>query len=202
MNRLPILAGVAAGAMLLAQTAFAVGCKPPMPGSWGPYGGYGPAFKPHPQYRAIPHHRGPWAAPGYRPGGPYPMMPPAWHGGRMVPPAAGAATAGGGVPKSGADAAAADTPAAMASAMPGDSAAVTVGQMRFGPGRVVVKKGATVTWSFEDGMPHTVTAVDGSFDSGRLAGGGRFSHTFDQVGTFAYYCALHPSMRGEVAVVE
>jgi hypothetical protein len=47
------------------------------------------------------------------------MMPPAWHGGRMAPSAAGAATAGGGAPKSGADAAAADTPAAMAGAMPG-----------------------------------------------------------------------------------
>jgi plastocyanin len=200
MNRLPILAGVAAGAMLLAQASFAAGCKPPMPGSWGPYGGYGAAAQLHPHYRAMPHQRGSWAGPAYRPGVPHRMMPPGWHGGRMAPPTAGAAA--GGAPHAGAGAASAAGSTAIAGATPGDSATVTVSQMRFGPGRVVVKKGATVTWSFEDGMPHTVTAVDGSFDSGRLAGGGRFSHTFDQPGTFVYYCTLHPSMRGEVVVVE
>jgi plastocyanin len=118
------------------------------------------------------------------------MMPPGWHRG-PIGPAAG----------SGTTAASAGAPAAE-SVAPADSATVTVSQMRFGPNRVVVKKGATVTWNFQDGMPHTVTAVDGSFDSGRLGSGGRFSHTFDQPGTFAYYCTLHPSMRGEVVVVE
>jgi plastocyanin len=195
MNRLPILAGIAAGAMLLAQASLAAGCKPPMPGSWGPYGGYGPAAKPYHGYHPMPYHRGPWAKPGYSAGVPQRMMPPGWHGGRMAPPAASAGAA--------AASATAVAPAAAAeSAAPADSASVTVSQMRFGPGRVVVKKGATVTWNFQDGMPHTVTAVDGGFDSGRLSAGGRFSHTFDQPGTFAYYCTLHPSMRGEVVVVE
>lgn len=185
MNRLPILAGTAALAMLLSQASLAVGCKAPMSGAWGPYGGYGPA-KPFRFHHPMPHYRGPWTGPGYRPGVPHRMMPPGWHGGTMAPPAAAAAAG----------------TAAAEPAAPADSAAVTVSQMRFGPERVVVRKGATVTWNFQGGMPHTVTAVDGSFDSGRLSAGGQFSHTFDQPGTFAYYCTLHPSMRGEVVVVE
>lgn len=191
MNRLPILASAAAAAMLFAQSAFAAGCK--APGGWGPYGVFGPAAKPHSFHYRMPHHRGPWTKPAYRPGVHHRMVPPGWHAGRMAPPAANAGTAA---------AAMAAPAAATQAAAPADSAAVRVSQMRFGPSRVVVAKGATVTWSFEDGMPHTVTAVDGSFDSGRLSAGGQFSHTFDQPGTFAYYCTLHPSMRGEVVVVE
>lgn len=40
-----------------------------------------------------------------------------------------------------------------------------------------------------------------SFDSGNIAPGGTFSHTFDNEGTFEYYCELHsPDMQGQVTV--
>jgi plastocyanin len=67
---------------------------------------------------------------------------------------------------------------------------------------VTVQKGAKVTWKQADKVPHTVTATDNSFSSPRLTMNGEFSHVFDQPGTYTYYCTIHPSMRGEIRVVE
>ena len=54
----------------------------------------------------------------------------------------------------------------------------------------------------QEAMPHNVTASNGSFASATLSQGGSFTETFDETGTFTYYCGLHPSMRGEIVVVE
>ena len=67
---------------------------------------------------------------------------------------------------------------------------------------LMVELGTTVTWTNNDAsMPHTVTAVDGSFDSGQLAAGQSFSYTFDKPGEFEYFCTLHPWMRAKVEVM-
>lgn len=64
-----------------------------------------------------------------------------------------------------------------------------------------VKVGDTVTWTNNDSAPHTVTADDGkTFASSTLSQGGTFSFTFTTPGTFAYHCAVHPSMKGVVVV--
>jgi hypothetical protein len=59
-----------------------------------------------------------------------------------------------------------------------------------------------VTWTNAGSRQHTVTADDGSFDSGRLDPGEQFSQTFDQPGTFTYFCGFHPEMQGSVVVTE
>jgi plastocyanin len=56
----------------------------------------------------------------------------------------------------------------------------------------------TVVWSNADGVTHTVTADDASFDSGTISAGARFSHTFTAPGTIQYHCTIHA---GLVAVV-
>ncbi len=64
-----------------------------------------------------------------------------------------------------------------------------------------IKVGETVTWTNTDpGMLHTVTAVDGSFDSGFLNTGDTWSYTFDTPGEYEYFCAPHPWMRAKVIV--
>ena len=63
-----------------------------------------------------------------------------------------------------------------------------------------VNVGAAVTWSNDDNQIHTVTAVDGSFDSGFLEPGETWSYTFDQAGEFEYFCLPHPWMRAKVIV--
>lgn len=111
--------------------------------------------------------------------------------------AAGAALAGCG--HSGSPASAA-TPAAPTAA-PVATSAVTIDNFAFSPKAVTVKVGTTVTWSNRDEEPHTVTAEDGSFKSGTLAGNSNtFSHTFSAPGTFTYHCSIHPYMTGTVEV--
>lgn len=67
----------------------------------------------------------------------------------------------------------------------------------FNPQEVVIAVGTTVTWVNQDGAPHTATADDGTlFKSDLLSKGQSFSHTFDKVGEFRYFCELHGSAGG------
>ncbi|MFY9301336.1 MAG: plastocyanin/azurin family copper-binding protein [Candidatus Nitrosotenuis sp.] len=60
--------------------------------------------------------------------------------------------------------------------------------------------GGTVTWKNVDSAAHTVTAPDGSFDSGLVMAEKTFSHKFGTAGTFSYACTVHPWMKGVVTV--
>lgn len=60
--------------------------------------------------------------------------------------------------------------------------------------------GTTVTWTNDDAIMHTVTAVDESFDSGFFAEGDSWSYTFDEPGEFEYSCLPHPWIRAKVIV--
>jgi len=95
-----------------------------------------------------------------------------------------------------------------------ESTTVTLRLLTFQPEVLTVPAGTAVTWANADGVDHTVTSgtvspaagsvttsTDGRFDSGILAGGGRYSFTFSTPGTYAYFCALHPAtMRGQITV--
>ncbi len=79
----------------------------------------------------------------------------------------------------------------------------------FGPSDLTVEVGTTVTWTNDDIIAHTVTSgesdgasgtPDGAFDSGNIDPGGTFEFTFDEPGTYSYYCTPHPWMRGTVTV--
>ena len=65
---------------------------------------------------------------------------------------------------------------------------------------LTIPVGTTVTWTNEDSTMHTVTAVDGSFDSGFFDNGDSWSYTFDEPGEFEYFCLPHPWMRAKVIV--
>jgi plastocyanin len=83
-----------------------------------------------------------------------------------------------------------------------DEFAATESPADYSVNELVVEVGTTVMWTNADpGQMHTVTAVDGSFDSGFLNTGASFSFTFDEVGEFEYYCLPHPWMRAKVIVV-
>lgn len=73
---------------------------------------------------------------------------------------------------------------------------VEVVDFDYRPGSVRIAPGDTVNWTFSGEQPHTVTADDGSFDSGEMTTGD-FSMRFDEVGTYRYYCALHGGPGGE-----
>jgi plastocyanin len=78
---------------------------------------------------------------------------------------------------------------------------VTINNYTFMPGTVTVHPGDSVTWSNQDSIPHTATAVDGtSFDSGTIVPGASWSFTFKKAGAYKYHCAIHPDMQGEIDV--
>jgi len=80
------------------------------------------------------------------------------------------------------------------------AATVSIKDMAFTPGSLSVKAGATVTWTNSDTTIHTVTADDGSFNSGNIAVGATYSKVFSSAGAFSYHCALHPEMTGKIVV--
>lgn len=65
---------------------------------------------------------------------------------------------------------------------------------------VVVGTNNTVVWTNNDVAPHTVTAKDGSFNSGNMNPGDVFQFTFTAPGTYEYGCNYHPWMNGTVIV--
>lgn len=71
----------------------------------------------------------------------------------------------------------------------------------FNPKTVTVKVGQTVEWKWNDqGNPHTVTADNGSFDSGTCQPGSSYTQTFSTAGSIAYHCTLHQGMTGTITV--
>ena len=64
----------------------------------------------------------------------------------------------------------------------------------------VSSEGNIVSWTNEDSTEHTVTADDGSFDSGPISPGDTFENTLDSLGDFGYHCEIHPFMTGVVIV--
>jgi LPXTG-motif cell wall-anchored protein len=96
----------------------------------------------------------------------------------------------------GAGKASASEPKALAAA----SGSVTIADFTFAPATITVNQGDTVTWNNNGPTPHSATANDGAFDTGILKKGQTSSHTFDQAGTFSYFCKPHPFMKATVVV--
>jgi len=78
----------------------------------------------------------------------------------------------------------------------------------FIPQDVTIGVGDEVTWSNDDTAAHTVTSgsaadgPDGVFDSSLFMAATTFSVTFDEAGTYPYFCMVHPWMIGTVIVQE
>jgi plastocyanin len=73
---------------------------------------------------------------------------------------------------------------------------VTIVDNAYQPKQIEVDAGTTVLWTQEGELPHTVTADDGSFDSGEMGQGDTYSQTFQQPGSFPYYCTFHGAPGG------
>ena len=102
--------------------------------------------------------------------------------------------------------------------------AISIKGFAFNPATITVAKGTTITWTNEDTVNHTVTTGtppptgapaasgaspaptpslskgDGRIDSGRVDATKTFAFTFNEAGTFNYFCAVHPRMVATVTV--
>jgi plastocyanin len=77
----------------------------------------------------------------------------------------------------------------------------------FNPDVINVAPGTTVEWKNNDKVSHTVTSGNPSdnqtgtiFDSSLIPSGKDFSFTFNNPGTYNYFCQVHPWMTGQVIV--
>jgi plastocyanin len=98
------------------------------------------------------------------------------------------------------------------------STTIALDGLAFGPDEVTVSEGTTVTWTNQDPVAHTVTSgakgeqgvpgvskgkpdrPDGAFDGALDDRGESFSFTFDEPGTYRYFCRIHGGMTGVVIV--
>lgn len=93
--------------------------------------------------------------------------------------------------------------ALLAQAGPNSSAPAVVVHMKnfaFVPATIHVKRGDVVEWVNDDNDAHTVDSTDKLFDSGGLDSHETWTHAFKTAGSFAYFCELHPYMKGTVIV--
>ena len=75
--------------------------------------------------------------------------------------------------------------------------------LAFGPAAVRIDAGTDVTWSWTgSGGSHNVVAEEGAFDSGSTVNSGTYEYTFEESGTYLYYCVPHKAsgMKGAVIV--
>lgn len=80
------------------------------------------------------------------------------------------------------------------------SGASTLTTSAFGTNPLSVAVGTTISWLNSDNTTHTSTGDGGAWDSGNIAPGSRFNHTFQTSGTFVYHCRIHPGMTGTITI--
>jgi plastocyanin len=83
---------------------------------------------------------------------------------------------------------------------PAPTATGRMRQFTFSPGRMTITAGTTITWTNTDPVPHTITADDGSWNSGVIEPGKTWRRRFDRPGTFSFHCTPHPFMKGVIVV--
>jgi plastocyanin len=77
---------------------------------------------------------------------------------------------------------------------------VKIDNFTFGPQRLTVQAGTTVTWINQDDIPHTIVSTTLAFRSKALDTDDKYSFTFTAPGNYDYFCSLHPHMTGTIVV--
>jgi quinohemoprotein ethanol dehydrogenase len=73
-------------------------------------------------------------------------------------------------------------------------------EYRYGPGRIRIRAGTTVTWKNSGDLPHTATGEKLDWDTGDINPGESKSVTFNEPGNYYYICKPHPWMYGQIIV--
>ncbi len=163
----------------------------PVPAATTPPATQTPTAMPAPTATPAPD---PTATPGPQPAASSPTVMPA------ATPAPAAPTATQVPPTATPAAAPTSTPGPMGQTMNSDIINFTLEDLN-------IHTGTTVVWHNLDTAPHTSTSGDspapsGVWDSGIFNQGGSFSLTFEETGSFPYFCTVHPFMVGTVTVTE
>ena len=77
---------------------------------------------------------------------------------------------------------------------------VIISNSSFQPADITTGKGSIIVWKNNDVVSHTVTADDGSINSGEIKAGNSFDQRFDYIKTYSYSCSFHPEMKGTIVI--
>ncbi|MGH6837453.1 MAG: cupredoxin domain-containing protein [Methylocella sp.] len=81
------------------------------------------------------------------------------------------------------------------------SSEVDIDNFAFTPKELTVKAGTAIVFRNRDDIPHLVAGAKGEFHSKALDTDDTFEFTFAKVGTYSYFCGLHPQMQGKIVVL-
>ena len=77
---------------------------------------------------------------------------------------------------------------------------VEIHKFKFSPDRLTVQAGDTITWINMDVVPHTATADDESWDTGKIKKGERKRVVVGDNFRGSYFCRYHRTMSGTITV--
>jgi plastocyanin len=88
-----------------------------------------------------------------------------------------------------------------ANATPIATGEIGIDNFSFAPKMAAIAAGKRVTWVNHDDVPHQIVSANRAFPPSKvLDTGERHEHVFDRAGSYAYFCSLHPTMTGTIAV--
>lgn len=79
----------------------------------------------------------------------------------------------------------------------GDVTTIDIHDFMFKPGPAHVKAGVAITVTNQDGTDHSLTADNGSFDTGVFSSGSK-TITISKPGTYTIHCRIHNFMTGTI----
>jgi plastocyanin len=91
-----------------------------------------------------------------------------------------------------------DGRAAGATAEASGAKSVDIDHFAFSPPTQRIKRGGKVAFTNSSDVVHTATGA--GFDTKRIKPGKAVLIRFNQKGTFAYHCKIHPFMKGKIVV--
>ncbi|MFQ5471653.1 MAG: cupredoxin family copper-binding protein [Dehalococcoidia bacterium] len=83
-----------------------------------------------------------------------------------------------------------------------DTVTLSIENFLFSPSELTINAGTTVTWANADAAVHDATERDRSWETELLSKGEAGEITFDEPGTFEYFCSIHPWMEGTITVLD
>ncbi|MDB4897561.1 MAG: hypothetical protein JWN15_3823, partial [Firmicutes bacterium] len=93
-------------------------------------------------------------------------------------------------------------PPPVTGAAAGPTMNVVIHSLMFDPPELQVKAGTTVAWLNADSLAHAVATPTNAFGDGHIDPGHKYEYTFQEPGTYDYYCSIHPEMKGTIVVTK
>ena len=87
-------------------------------------------------------------------------------------------------------------PAFEVDAAEGRRVVIEIRSFKFVPPAPHVRRGDVIVWINKDIVPHSATAGDGTWDTGRIDAGEQIEMVADANMFERYHCAFHPTMTG------